>query len=261
MGKKHILFLWLFIILAPASKMSGTARKPASRQPIVLNQAGARVRERTYTIVSSQPNPNDHVYVAWSILICTLPQRKETFQRLYNELMQQIQELHLQDHIEILSFEDDGQHSIGFKRNMLLQASRGEYVNFLDDDDMVHKNYIYMIYSRLRYKPDCISLTGIQTTNGANPVIFIQSLVYDDCYEENGVRCLPPHHTNTIKRSIASQFAFPHICEGEDREWALNLRSSGLLQHEIVIEEPYYFYYYTPHKSNESLRKGRRNHG
>ena len=33
---------------------------------------------------------------------------------------------------------DDREHTIGFKRNSLMQQSRGTYVNFLDDDDDVH---------------------------------------------------------------------------------------------------------------------------
>jgi hypothetical protein len=264
MGKNYLLCVGVAIILAHSNKIQGRDRRSSlasTNQCIVfkdeLGKAGARVRKHNYTIISSQEHNNNAI--DWSILICTLPQRQETFNRLYTVLMQQIKELCLQDRIEIVCCEDNGQSSIGFKRNMLLKASRGEYVNFLDDDDMVHENYIYMIYSKLRYKPDCISLTGIQTTLGTNSILFIQSLAYDTCYEENGIRYLPPHHTNTIKRSIAIQFAFPHINIGEDRLWALKLRQSGLLQYEIVIEEPYYFYHYNPRKTNDRLKKGRRN--
>lgn len=205
-----------------------------------------------YNIISSRSEEALRSFkpVDWSILICTIPQRKLMFQRLYALLMKQINDLGLRDNIEILFFEDNGQHSIGFKRNILLQASRGEYVNFLDDDDMVHSHYIAMIYEKLSLKPDCISLTGIQTTDGLNPLVFMQSIQYTDRCEQDGIRYLPPQHTNTMKRSIAAQFVFPHVSSGEDTDWAQQIVRSGLLKYEVIIDEPYYFYYYVTFKKD-----------
>ncbi len=181
----------------------------------------------------------------WSILICTLTEREESFKKIYNKLQRQIVEHNLNDAVEILFFKDNRENSIGFKRNVLVNMSHAEYICFVDDDDDVHHRYIPMIYEKLLQKPDCISLVGIMTTNGHNPEKFIHSIKYNQKYcTENGVHLRPPNHLNPIKRSIACQFAFPENNFGEDRHWTLELAASGLLKTEAVIEVPYYFYQY-----------------
>jgi glycosyltransferase involved in cell wall biosynthesis len=180
----------------------------------------------------------------WSILICTLEERTECFAKIYNKLQSQIEAHNLKDQVEILFFKDNREQSIGFKRNSLLKESHGEYVCFVDDDD-VHDLYISMIYEKLAQKPDCVSLVGIMTTQGRNPEIFLHSIRYNNKYcTENGIHFRPPNHLNPIKRSIAIQFSFPENNFGEDRQWALALKQSGLLKNEAVINVPYYFYQY-----------------
>jgi len=186
----------------------------------------------------------------WSILICTIEERKESFDRIYKKLQSQIHNNNLSDKIEILFFSDNRQNSIGFKRNTLIQQSTGEYVCFVDDDDDVNDRYVPMIYEKLVQKingekPDCVSLVGIITTNGKNPEKFIHSIQYNNKYcQENGIYYRPPNHLNPIKKSIAQQFLFPEKNFGEDMSWTLQIAHSGLLKTEAVIDEPYYFYQY-----------------
>ena len=180
----------------------------------------------------------------WSILICTLQERKHFFEFIYNKLQEQIRQNNLQGRVEVLYFLDNRQHSIGHKRNALMRQSRGAYVNFIDDDDDVHPHYVKMIYDRLADEPDCVSLVGVITFNGRNPRTFIHSIDYNSYFESNNVYYRPPNHLNTMKRSIASRFAFPEISFGEDTDWAMRIAHSGLLKKEAKITEPYYFYLY-----------------
>jgi hypothetical protein len=180
----------------------------------------------------------------WSILICTLDERAECFQKICTKLQNQITANNLNDSIEILFFKDNREKKVGFKRNALLAASHGEYTCFIDDDDDVHDQYIPMIYEKLLQKPDCVSLVGIITTNGENPTLFLHSIQYDHYSTENGVYLRPPNHLNPIKRSIAIQFSFPETNVGEDLQWATKLQRSGLLKNEATINVPYYFYQY-----------------
>lgn len=185
----------------------------------------------------------------WSILICTIEEREESYNKLCNKLKEQINLLGLQDAIEILSCKDKkGENTIGFKRNALLAESRGEYISYIDDDDDIHDNFIQMIYEALLKKPDCVSLMGIITTNGTDPKTFIHSIAYNHYFEENDIYFRPPNHLNPIKRSIAVQFSFPEKNFGEDTDWAMAVQQSGLLQQEILIETPYYFYDYQTNK-------------
>lgn len=188
----------------------------------------------------------------WSILICTLKEREQSFQRLYEKLKKQIQEEGLDDKVEILFFLDNREKSIGAKRNALLRQSKGIYINFIDDDDDVHDHYIKMIYEKLQYRPDCVSLTGIITFNYENPKIFIHSIQYRTYLQKNGIYYRPPNHLNPIKRSIGSQFLFPDQSYSEDTDWAMQIVKSGLLKTEEVITEPYYFYLYIPNKPNQA---------
>lgn len=184
----------------------------------------------------------------WSILICTLQEREELFQRLYNDLSQQIKTNHLEDQVEILFHKDNREISVGQKRNELMNRSNALYVNFVDDDDRVHPNYIAMIYEKLAKQPDCVSLVGEITINGKNPKKFIHSIKYDHYFETNEAYYRPPNHINTMKRSIASQFSYLPISYGEDLNWAMRVAKSGLLKVEEEINVPYYFYDYIEKK-------------
>ncbi|NGX34276.1 MAG: hypothetical protein K1060chlam1_00627 [Candidatus Anoxychlamydiales bacterium] len=186
----------------------------------------------------------------WSILICSMPEREKKFSHLYNKLFKQIQDYHLEDKIEVLTFKDNKEHSIGYKRNTLLKKSRGMYVNFIDDDDDIHENYIKMIHEKLKNKPDCVSLSGIITFDGKYPSSFVHSIQYNSYFQKNGIFYRPPNHINTIKRSIASQFIFPNISFAEDTNWAMQIANSNLLIKEESITIPYYFYQYVKKDSS-----------
>lgn len=188
---------------------------------------------------------NKKVKKKWSIMICTLDEREASFKKLYDKLTAQIYSLGLQHEIEIISFKDNRENKIGFKRNSLITQSNGEYVNFLDDDDDVHENYIKMIYDALQNNPDCVKLLGVMTTQGKHPQKFIHSVKYNNNYGyEDGAFVRPPNHLSTMKRSVACQFLFPETNFAEDKDWAMRIAESGLLKNESAIEVPYYFYYY-----------------
>ena len=65
-----------------------------------------------------------------SILIPSIDERKNLLAELMGALRPQ-----KTDNVEFLVMTDNGQMSIGQKRNMLLGQSHGEYVAFVDDDD------------------------------------------------------------------------------------------------------------------------------
>lgn len=185
----------------------------------------------------------------WTILICTLEERAEKFNYIYSKLLHQIHQLNLGAEIEILFFRDNREYTVGYKRNMLLERSRGKYVCFIDDDDDVHTKYIEIIYRALQTNPDCVSLTGIMTTNGKKPQKFIHSVRYHSYFFRNGVFYRPPNHLNPIRRSIAILYKFPETSMGEDTAWAMQIVQGRLIKTEYAIKIPYYFYNFV-HKGN-----------
>lgn len=180
----------------------------------------------------------------WSILICTLEERKKQFNFIYKKLENQIKALNLKNEIEILYMRDNREMRLGEKRNELIRRAKGRYVNFIDDDDDVHDDYIKMIYNNLAKNPDCVSLKGIVTFNGNNPKYFIHSLKYTDYFERDNIYYRPPNHLNTMKRSIASRFLFPGINYGEDNNWAYQVLNERAIKTEAEVNIPYYFYQY-----------------
>lgn len=154
--------------------------------------------------------------------------------------------------IEVIKFIDDGQRSIGAKRNWLLCKAKGEYVSFIDSDDLVSNHYIEKIIDGIEKGVDCCSLTGIITEDGKNSQVFQHSIKYKE-YKTNPQSEVIryerfPNHLNTIKASIAKQFQFPQIDHGEDTAWATKLHKSGMIKTEHWIEDVIYFYEYRSKK-------------
>jgi len=169
-----------------------------------------------------------------SILVCSVEERRELLFRLLYRLAIQLRDT------EVLINIDDSFKTIGQKRNELLDQSRGEYVCFIDDDDLVSFNYIDKVMHALLTEPDCCGMEGIMTTNGLEPKKFIHSNKYKKWFEQDGVYYRNPNHLCPIKRSIAVSAKFPLVNHGEDRIFSEAIRP--LLKKESYIDNPIYYY-------------------
>jgi hypothetical protein len=104
-----------------------------------------------------------------SILILTLKSRESMFDRLLSVLGPQCEGLP----VEIIVEKDDGESCIGDKRNRCLDRATGDYIAFIDDDDLVHDEYVELILNGIETGADCIgfksliSNTGDSTMNGS----------------------------------------------------------------------------------------------
>ena len=176
-----------------------------------------------------------------SVLICTIEKRKTLFKVLKARLEEQARNYDVQ----ILSKCDAGQMSIGEKRNWLLDHAKGEWLCFVDDDDWIDSEYISKILEDLEREPDCVQMIGIMNTNGFNEKRFEHSVKHLYYFEQDGIFYRPPNHLNPIRSSIAKQFRFPETNHGEDTDWALQIRNSGLLVTESAIDKPIYHYRYS----------------
>lgn len=152
--------------------------------------------------------------------------------------------------VEILIDKDNGEKSIGEKRNALLERATGEYVCFFDDDDIPSNDYIERIFDGINKGVDCCSLMGIIRIDNGSPEIFEHSIKYKEyATTDNKVKYERyPNHLNVIKSSIAKQFKFPSINHGEDTDWATQIFKSGLVKTEHYIDKVIYNYIYTSKK-------------
>lgn len=179
-----------------------------------------------------------------SILICTIDGREEKFNLLKHHLQTQINEFGRQKEVHILSKKDNKQISVGAKRQLLLEESIGEYIVYIDDDDMVPYFYIEKILDAIKLNPDCIGFrieckgTMGNTASASNK--------WDKWADNMGgfdyVRTI--YHKNPVKRYIALQIGFKDMRFSEDSDYSNRLKQSGLLKEEVFIDEVMYEYRY-----------------
>lgn len=177
----------------------------------------------------------------WSILILTIPGREKLLQRLLDRLEPQIKG---NPEIETVVLKNLG--SIGEGRQKLLEKSRGEYVCFVDDDDLVDDNYIERIFPLL----DGVDYVGFQVMTFRDGKLYgvaYHSLKHKDwrsgkMYSERDIS-----HLNPIRRELALQAQMEGDF-GEDGRWANRLRELGIVKTEHYIPEVMYFYYIRTHK-------------
>jgi glycosyltransferase involved in cell wall biosynthesis len=181
-----------------------------------------------------------------SILICSLPERAEKLKQLLLVLSSQA----VIDVTEVLINATVG-IKIGDKRNRLIEKATGDYVCFIDDDDLVSNDYNIRILNAIETKPDCVGIQGVMLTNANCPRRFFHTIESSGWYTNGCEYFRTPNHLNPIKRSIVKQVMFNKFSSfGEDMEFAFAV--SSLLKTEVMIDDPIYYYVYNT-KPNERL--------
>lgn len=175
-----------------------------------------------------------------TICIATINSRKAKF----DHLVKYLNETKI-DEVEIISICDNKEMNIGYKRNLLLQQAKGEYVAFIDDDDMVPNNYFTKIFEGINKDVDCIGFLVRLTGWASYPIICSLSNQWGGWYSDVAgfkyVRC--PNHLSPMKREIALEIGYPNDKRtGEDADFSLRLKASGLIKSEHMINEVMYEY-------------------
>lgn len=144
------------------------------------------------------------------------------------------------DKIEILVYPDNGEKTTGYKRNELLERAKGKYVVFIDDDDIIPEYYIDEILQGALLDCDSMAINGTMVQNSK---VWTWDIKQGNPYDQIGNHFRRyPNHITPIKREHAIKIKFPDKRVGEDFEWATELRDSGLLKTEYIIERPMYIY-------------------
>ena len=188
--------------------------------------------------------------MTWEILICSLAKRKPMLDALCRKIEMQIIDEDLQDDVKINVDVDNGEATIGAKRNRLLQSSTADYTCFVDDDDDVTDDYVKVIWNALKRIdrfgnfPDVVKFIGIITFDGKNPKKFFHSIAYRTYFETKDGYFRPPNHLNVMKSSIAKKFKFPEKNFSEDTDWAMQIAKTNprALMIESQIDHPIYYY-------------------
>lgn len=181
----------------------------------------------------------------WSILIATVFERSDELVRLLNVLIPQV--VRYGDKVELLISSDDRKKPIGEKRKELIEKARGEYVSFIDDDDMVPENYVSSILPLL----DGTDYVGFKVQlfiDGRRQKLTTHSLRYEGASEDGNGYYRDISHLNPIRRDIALKGEFSGGNK-EDNRWANSLREQNLVQSENFLDEVMYFYHFDTKRS------------
>jgi len=174
-----------------------------------------------------------------SILICHLNSRGVQLERLRRCLDFQLPG---SGEVEVLVESDNGEMSIGKKRNVLLGRAKGGFTCFIDDDDTVVDTYVASILSAIREDPgiDVVGMKGIITFAGKDPATFVHSITCPGWVTRDGVYLRTPNHINPVASYISKSFPFEEIDFGEDHKWSNAILPS--LKTERLIGHPIYNY-------------------
>ena len=188
-----------------------------------------------------------------TIAIPTIEKRKIIFNELYNELKKQ--SLPYGDLIEIIYLKDNGEMSIGNKRNELNKLANGKYIVQWDDDDWISSNGIDMIMSAINMDVDVISFNqwcDIKQWGKLRHFHKYCSLKYtppnNKIDYENAIINFTPDQKCVIKTEIANQIKFYDLNHAEDSYYMRDILP--LLKTEYYIDEFIYLYL---NRSNETM--------
>ena len=192
-----------------------------------------------------------------SILIPTVGPRHIYLNRLLSSLEAQIINNSLQDKIEVIVFKDEFENTIGAKRNRLLQASKGKFTCFIDDDDIIHPNYC-RIMSDIIDEEDDIQHIGFKVRlfiNGNRSRETYHSIKFKGWYQNHSGYYRQTTTLNPILGIISRSFTFPEKNNEEDKDWVMKVIDSGLLIKEHYIDDYMYEYLYNDNTSLSFTRR------
>jgi len=175
-----------------------------------------------------------------SILTPAIPERLPKLQRLAGQLEPQLRQF--PHSVEWLSFVDPrGCRTIGEKRDDLVQLARGQFVAFVDDDDLVQPSYVASLVQVLAVivadnEPvDVVTFRQEAIIERHRSEVRFNLRAGNEAFNPGGVTQRAAWHVCAWRSTLAKRFHFEASNYGEDWSWArhLNLDARG----EIHIPE------------------------
>lgn len=177
----------------------------------------------------------------WTILVPTIPARATLFARLMDRLLPQLVEH--EGRVTVLAWRNTGRPHLGALRDAMLLAAPGEYVSFIDDDDLVPDYYVAEIVQALAGRPDHVGFQIDYAPDNAPHEVVDHSLRHARWHRNiEGQLVRDFTHIDPVRRDLAlhGQFAVARKGRAEDRQWVRQVR--GWLRTEAYIDKIMYHY-------------------
>jgi glycosyltransferase involved in cell wall biosynthesis len=166
---------------------------------------------------------------------------------MLGDLFKQRNKLRDPERVEIIAVTDTKGMTIGAKRNWLVRMARGEYVQFVDDDDRVESDMIAQVVACTKHDCDVICFPVMVRLGGGPARICKYSKDFDHDYNTPHEYRRMPNHICAVKRVLALDTPYADMCMGEDSDYAERLRPK--LQSQVTLENPLYHYDFDPRTS------------
>jgi glycosyltransferase involved in cell wall biosynthesis len=174
-----------------------------------------------------------------SVLVCSMHARTRYLTRLLECLSEQPAELLARTQVLI---DIDDAPSVGAKRQRMLKASKGRYVVFIDDDDLVTDDYLTELFIGIDRGVDHIGVRMLLCHNGTRS--NVECSMHNKWETRDGVYLRGPQHVCAVKRILALKAGFPDLTRGEDKAYSLAL--TPLVKTEYLTRTPVYLYLWEP---------------
>lgn len=178
----------------------------------------------------------------WSILIATLAYRQDKLLELLDGLLPQV----IDADIEVVALRNYGRYSIGAYRQALLDNARGEYVSFVDDDDLVAGSYVADISAELRGGCDVVGfsqvITGLPGVRGRLSVDYWEAPSVAVMYDGYPTYLRYVNHLTPVRAEVARKAGFDKLKYGEDQAYSQRLHALLDGARSAYIEKPLYTY-------------------
>lgn len=168
--------------------------------------------------------PTDKKDVLFTVMILSIPSRIEKY---YLPLQAHLEKQIKDGSVEVLTLIDNKSMTIGEKRQALLNAARGRWMGFLDDDDMVSDDYVESLTKAMLENPaDVITFDQHCSVNGEEfNVNFRIGNPHEPFVPGSGIPVIkrPPYHMCFWRSKIAKNIPFRPSSYGEDLDWVMRM--------------------------------------
>lgn len=179
-----------------------------------------------------------------TLIVPRLQERFKSWQRLRKSLGAQLHRSGFPfSAIEIL--DDASSDPLARKRQRMLDAARGFYVAFVDDDDRLADTYVQRIASAILQWPtvDVVSFEGHRTEDGKGLQRMHWSLATPTNQRTRETRYIMANHICAMRRELCQQVRFWRDTEyGSDQIYWRSLHVAGLLETEVHLPDDLYHY-------------------
>jgi hypothetical protein len=177
-----------------------------------------------------------------SILICTVEERKEQFNKLFNRIVSLVVDF---NGVEVLyndapRYDLPGGLTVGEKRQALIDKAKGKYIMFVDDDDDIYGHFITDLYPLLEQDVDVINAKVQSYIDGKSHIIN-QSIYFDSEQLQDGETKRYPSVMSVWNRELTNKAKFKPLNNGEDFDWTKQMNP----QSEIKVDSIWQIYNYS----------------